>query len=445
MSGGSLRQHPSTPFWVAIMIQALRQVIFLGSALFLFVALTVPLTAQAPLQPKDGEEADLSHLKYKLDQKTEKKKFDELSLGKASLAGDREAKDVLAKAACWYAYRITNPGSAPNINDLVKETYGQLLLPRGKKDINDNQKEFVKEFSKELIKCLREVLAHNAQPIVRVNAARMLASIGEAGQEEVADTLADIIQNPRESDAVKLWAFRGLRELFEATQPQNLLFKDAKRESRTLMALGDYVGRKREQLPTEADQLDAVRYVRREAVRALGLSRQPVVPKADKPEGRTTWLLLRVARKDGLTPEPSASEQVEGAIGACHLLADKNVQLDYVAHNIGAAAVDFVNNASRAKAGTADAGLAWKLYAARFHQALDELQLHAKEGQAAGVADYVDKLVKQAKEPLRAIWDGKDANPTPLDDWLRANPPKSTTVYKSIADSTISPAGAGGK
>jgi len=427
------------------MIQVLRQVIVLSSAVLLLAGMVVPLTAQSPLQPKDGEEADLSHLKYKLDPKTEKKKFDDLSLGKASLTGDKEAKDVLAKAACWYAYRITNNGSFPTINDLVKESYGQLLLPRGKKEINDNQKEFVKEFSKELIKCLRDVLAHNAQPIVRVNAARMLANIGEAGQEEVADTLVDIIQNPRESDAVKLWAFRGLHELFEATRPQDPLFKDAKRESRTLMALADYIGRKREQLPSEAEQVEAVRYVRREAVRALGLSRQPTVPKADKPEGRTAWLLLRVARKDGLTPEPSISEQVEAAIGACHLLANKDVQLDYVGHNVGAAVVDFVNQATRAKAGTADAGLAWKLYAARMHQALEELRSHAKEGQAPGVADYVDKLVRQAQEPVRAIWDGKDANPTPLDDWLRGNPPKGATVYKSIADSVVNPAGAGGK
>jgi hypothetical protein len=406
----------------------------------------LPLAAQGPLQPKEGEETFLGGLQDKLDLKTEKKKFDELTTGKASLAGDKEAKEVLAKAARWYVFRLTNPkfhgGEAADdkvsINDLVKDAQAQLLVPRGKKDINENQKEYVKEFSKEMIKCLREVLSRNAKPVVRVNAARMLASIGEAGQEEVADTLIDIIQNPRESDAVKLWAFRGLRELFESSKTEEPAVKDAKRESRALMALADYINRKPEALPSEADQLEALRFVRREAVRALGQSRYPIVPKADKPEGRTAWLLLRVARKDGLTPEPSIAEQVEGAIGACQL-RPKDVQLDYVAHNVGATAVDLVKEYSRAKAGTADAGIPWKLYAARLHQALEQLRTRAKEGQAPGVAEYVDKLVRQAQEPLRAVWDGKDANPTPLDDWLRANPPKSTAVYKSIADSTINP------
>jgi PBS lyase HEAT-like repeat len=435
------------------MTHVLRQVIYLSSSIILLACVIMPLAAQAPLQPKDGEETFLGGLQDKLDLKTEKKKFDELTTGKASLVGDKEAKDVLAKAARWYVFRLTNPkyhgGEAADekasINDLVKDAQAQLLLPRGKKEINDSQKEYIKEFSKELIKCLREVLSRNSKPIVRVNAARMLASIGEAGQEEVADTLADIIQNPRESDAVKLWAFRGLHELFEGTKAQDPIFKDAKRQTRALMAVADYISRKPEPMPTEADQVEALRFVRREAVRALGQSRDPIVPKADKPEGRTAWLLLRVARKDGLTPEPGIAEQVEGAVGACRLRASKDVQLDYVAHNVGATAVDFVNQASRAKAGTADAGIPWKLYAARLHQALEDLRAHTKEGQAPGVAEYVDKLVRQAQDPLRAVWDGKDANPTPLDTWLRENPPKSTTVYKSIADSTIGAPGAGGK
>src|SRR5262249_52871590 len=154
--------------------------------------------------------------------------------GKAAVAGDKEAKDVLTKAACWYVYRITNDAAPPTMSDIVRETSSQLLLPRGKKEINENQKEFVKEFSKELIKCLREVLSRNSKFIVRVNAARMLACIGEAGQEEVADTLVDIIQNPRESDAVKLWAFHGLRDLFETAKADERVLKDAKRETRAV-------------------------------------------------------------------------------------------------------------------------------------------------------------------------------------------------------------------
>lgn len=421
--------------------------------------LAASLRAQSPLLPKDGEESDLDKIQNKLEQK-ERTRFNELQSGKKAVADDpKDNKELLAKAARWYAYRLTNgkyhsqadpdekdkSAIVLTMSDLLKEVQRELLLPRtGKKDLNDNQKEYVKELSKELIKCLREVLAHNAKPLVRVNAVRMLAAVGEAGQEEVADTLAEIIGDPRQSDAVKLWAFRGLKELQEWNKPDESIIKDAKRETRALLALADYILRKPEPMPTAADEIEALRYVRREAVRALGQSRYAAVPKVDKAEGRTAWVLLRVARKDGLTPEPSISEQVEGAIGACHVKPGKDVQLDYVAHHVGAVAVDFINQANRAKAGTGDAGIAWKLYAARFHQALEELRTASKVGQSAGVPEYVDKLVKAAQDPVRQVWDGKEANATTLDSWLRDNPPKNTTVYKGVADSAINAAGASG-
>jgi hypothetical protein len=435
------------------MIHAFRRTIFLGSSSAILLTIVLPLLAQGPLQPKDGEEAFLGGLQDKLDPKGEQKRFDELTLGKSSVSTEKENRMVVAKAARWYAFRLTNPkyhgqgevdekdkgGVVLSMNDLIKDANKQLFLPRGKKELNDNQKEYLKAFSGELVKCLREVLSRNSKPLVRVNAARMLGGVAEAGQEEVADTLVDIIQNPRESEAVKLYAFRALKELFDLNKPDESIIKDPKREARALLVLGEYVTRKPESLPKAEDEVDALRYVRREAVRALGMSRYALVPKSDKPEGRTAWVLLRVARKDGLTPEPSVSEQVEGAIGACRMRATKDapVQLDYVAANVGPAVVEFVNQAGRAKSGTGDAGIAWKLYAARLHQALEDLRTRSKEGQAAGVADYVDKLVRQAQDPVRAVWDGKDANPTALDDWLRANPPKSTTVYKGIADSTV--------
>lgn len=432
------------------MIRALRTALFTLSLSVLAVGL---LQAQNPLQPKDGEEADLDKVQNKPDPRVDKKRLDELQNGKRAVADEaKENKEVLGKYGRYLAYRLTNSkfhGQADaddkstivlTMTDLIREAQLALLLPRSdKKALNDNQKEYAKELSKELVKCLRDVLAHNARPVVRVNAARMLSLVGEAGYEDVADSLVEIIANPRESEATKLWAFRGLKELME-----EISFKDPKREARVILTLGEYILRKPDPMPTAAEEIDALRYVRREAVRALGQSQNPMLPKTDKAEGRSTWVLLKVARKDGLTPDPSISEQVEAAIGACTLKAGKDVSLDLVANHVGHVAVEFVNQANRAKTGTGDAGIAWKLYAARLYTALDDLRARAKDGQPAAVTDYVEKLAKQAQDTVRQVWDGKEANPTPLDDWLRANPAKSTTVYRSVAESTIHAGGAAG-
>src|SRR5262249_22836689 len=148
-----------------------------------------------------------------------------------------ENREVLKKAARFYAYRITNPiylqkENNPDgftMNDLVNQAYDKMLVTpeiRSKRPIKDEQKGYLKEFSKEMHLCLRDVLAKNGKPIVRVNAARMLAGLTEAGQEDVADTLVSIIKNPNESEAVKFWAFKGLKELFELGTSGKSVFQE---------------------------------------------------------------------------------------------------------------------------------------------------------------------------------------------------------------------------
>jgi len=443
------------------MIRSGHRFTLCSAALLLAIA---GLRAQVPLQPKEGQEDYLGGVGDVLDGK-EKTKFGGLRSGTTPI---RDEPALLIKGAKWYIYRLTNDkhhvkeeggdkdkGGTPieTMNDLVKVAHDQLLLPTIRKSggkLNDNQKEYLKEFSSEVVKCLREVFKRNAKPLVRVNAARILAGVAETGQvggkDGTADTLVELINNPRESDAVKLYALKGLKELFAWSKPDESVFKDdAKREARCIAAATDYIARQPD-LPTAPEEIEALRYVRREAVRALAKSRYAVVPGTTDAKGRTAWWLLKVARKDGLSPDPSLSEQVEAAIGVCNLInkpgkeKDKEVQFDYVAYHVGGAAVDFLTAyVNRVKGGTADPGLAWKHAAARLIEALDNLEAQAKDTSSAA---YVQKLVETAKEPLRLVMDGKETNPERLDKWLRdtKNAPKSTTVYKGIADSVIKPA-----
>src|SRR5262249_12891422 len=158
-------------------------------------------------QPPPGEEALLGGLGDKLLPK-ESSRLGDLRFGKKPVSDPNpkefeENKLVLTKAAKYYAYRLTNPiflekeknPENLTINDLVNHAFDKMLLNpeiRSKRGIKDEQKEYLKSFSKEMITCLRDVLAKNGKPIVRVNAVRMLAGLAEAGQEDVADTLRDI-------------------------------------------------------------------------------------------------------------------------------------------------------------------------------------------------------------------------------------------------------------
>lgn len=434
----------------------LRRLLVGGLAVVAAWALTIDVAAQDKLQPKEGEEAVLGGGVQDNLQGAERSRWTNLQVGKAAVGDDPQVyKEVIAKAARWYAYRLTmprfhglgedvekgKPAIALSMNNLIQEVSGPLLLStfrsRRPGQPNANQLEYLKLFTRDLTKCLRDVLSRNSKPIVRVNAARMLALIAETEQEEVADTLIAILRNPRESDGVKFWALRGLRNLFAGGKPDEPLFKDAKREARTILALQEYLARKPAEMPADPMEQEALRYVRREAIRALALSRHATVPASKDAAGRTAWWLAKMARKDGFTPTPNLAEQMEAAIGLCQMKPNKDLQSDYLAYQVGNVVVDFLNHFNRAKLGASETNLAWKLYATRLGIALEELKNQARNAPGKTPA-YVDQVVEQIRGALKPL-DAKDPNPdaTVLDQWLRKHPPASTTVYKSVADSTV--------
>jgi hypothetical protein len=408
-----------------------------GSLLVVLAA--VPAPAQDKLQPREGDKAVLGGLQDKLDGK-ENSRMSELKNGNRALTEDKKGNDdVLAKAARYYVYRLTMPkywgigeddkdkASDPRtMTDLVREVNDQLLVTqiRKKQPLKPNQPEYVKALSADMLKCLREVFSKNGEPIVRINAARILLILAEAGQEECADTLLTLIENPREIDAVKLYALRGVKELLaHGTAEKGVLKPDV--ETRCVLTTQAFLTRKVD-IPTDPQESAALNYVRREAVRALANSRYPLLPKNKDEAGRTAWWLLKVARRDGMTPDPSVSEQVEAAIGMCQLLPAKEVQFDYAAFHVGGAVVDFLNAYAQQKNNQEGAGLAWRLYATRLMIALDELQAHS------GNSKYTASVVSRCKDALKPIDTGKDPNAGALEDWLENNQPPSKSVYTGI-------------
>src|SRR5207245_9307915 len=91
-----------------------------------------------------------------------------------------------------------------------------------------------------------------------------------------------VLHDPKDNDAVKLEALRGLNKLFASGSGESP-FSNKDREARVIAALLEYVAHK-PALSKEAapEELAAASYVRAEAVAALGLTLYPAGLKVDK-------------------------------------------------------------------------------------------------------------------------------------------------------------------
>jgi hypothetical protein len=375
-----------------------------------------------------------------------KESGDELKLFQTYRRGDPNAKlspDVLDHAAQWYAYRLTQsefqePKNNPEkgMHYLVKEALDQIVDPRVKAP-TAKQSEFKEEFDKRFVARLKEVVV-NPKVIARVNAAMLLARLAATGTEEAVGVLADVIQDPKENDAVRLWALRGLKDFFALGQGDNSNpFRNKDREAHCIVVLLDYLGRKLPPSPgMTSSELAALRYVRNEAVAALGETRYPAAAKTvDKKtviERRTALALLRIMRKDGIVPEPGLKEQVTAAIALCRLRsrALEQYQPQYTAYHLGRFVVDFAtlyNNGAKEP---------WRIQATLLSQALADFREDTQGNRDA--KKYIAELVAKADSLLQEIQEGKTKpNPISFTTWLDANPPKANSVYEGVVDAVV--------
>jgi hypothetical protein len=182
-----------------------------------------------------------------------------------------------------------------------------------------------------------------------------------------------------------------------------------------------------------ADERAALHYIRKDAIAALAETRYPGVLKTENKkaiiERPTALMLLRIMRKEGITPPSSVEEQVNAAAGLCRLKsrALDQYHVDYAAHQIGQFVVEFVtvHNSGQAKIATSQ----WRVLANRLSRALEELKADVEGRQGA---KYVTAMAAQADELLKPMIDSKaDVRPSPekLSVWLEQNKPASANLY----------------
>jgi hypothetical protein len=383
-------------------------------------------------------------------------RFQDMHAGRESPT-NAENSAILDHAAQWYTYRMTwssyqdpeRPGRLMGLQRDIFEQFFELHDPKRPPTLQ--QIAFMDELRKHLVQRLHDVVK-NPKLIARVNACMLLARIAATGFEETADVFSELILDPAEHEAVKFWAFRGLKDLFAMGRGENANpFRNHEREARAVQALIDYLAQKPKIAPgTPAEELEALAYVRTEAIAALGETRFPAetrtVNKQHILERPTALTLLRYVSGDQVAPPPALDEQVAAFIGICQLRSHlcQDYQLDYTIQHLARFIIDLVQrfNAYSVPQGDKDKPgkqYPWRLQAMRLCQALDALKADATSPPVNEHSLYVSKFADLAGRLLREIMDGKSSQPSAgeLAGWLAQTPPKAKSVYKSLPASVV--------
>jgi hypothetical protein len=402
----------------------------------------------------------------------EKKELLRLQSGKELIDDDK--KKLLSKASQSFLYRFTKPefqfkpykdsGSltdSTTMQTLREELFRHFVFPEPGKPLKEEQKQYMREFAKALQPHIKKLLG-NEKPIARVNAAMVLARLGETGLEEVAPFMCDVIEAKDADDAVadmvKLYALAGLKNVFRGERSKNDTgdivfqrerFKNEEAELRCVKVLIDFINRKpaRFNPATPSQEVDAYRWIRREAIRALAATRFSVI-KAQGVQLCPARELVRVlANAEAMEPKPSLSERLEAATGLCQvqpqLTGNRPIYYpshgDYAAYHVGRFVVDF---ASRYDAERSDATSAsdWKYSGYRLGEALKEMKDDAR-----GKSKYVDNMVNRALPITKKIVEGVRAEQRELSDWLEANKAPATELFSGITETELKGAPAASK
>jgi hypothetical protein len=298
-------------------------------------------------------------------------------------------------------------------------------------DKRNRQQAYMADFRATAVPMLREVL-NNRMLIARINAARVLHRFAVDGHEEVADDCVRILETTQEHDAVKVWAVKGIGEVLG--QYANKTPKDAKRLDKAALAVYAWLEARCKVSPQlladmQPDEHEAVRYLRREAIKALGSYRRPMIvddPKTGTRQGPVAGLLVRimVGDENAVSPSASITEREEAAYGLC-LMQSKlspTYQPDYVLHQWGrfiaalGAEANFDPDRKKQR---------WQYFASHLKAGADTLATDFPRNSPTSV--YLTNMMARVNPVLEYLYDKEKfaGEVTVLSQWLNDNPPKA--------------------
>lgn len=243
----------------------------------------------------------------------------------------------LELAAQYYIYYMTLKTRQSDPDDLYKRR------TEFNRDIDyimryaAKNKTFRTMLAKELRTCFQRVLERglDSDRIAFINVALMLPKAAELSSPEFGEFLSELVQNAKD-DVARLFAFQALQVQYQKLPPRldrTAENKERVKEAARVQPLVDFVLKVPAELAKAAiEQQDGFRYVRTEAIRALGKTRVPAFAELKdlksvsgdfngKIMAPVAYTLLKVLAegKDQVSPAPSFEEKCEAAIALCYL------------------------------------------------------------------------------------------------------------------------------
>ncbi len=242
-----------------------------------------------------------------------------------------EKKEQLDRAAKFFAWRwtwnsyVNDPKKLAEALRDFEGKYNEWILGKGLNNAADPEAKAF--FETKLIDHLAPVFKREfaTNRVSTINAAQMLAYVAKSKDDKFSDFLVKkLINNPQQSDAVKLFAIRALKEYLDPGKPS----WNVQPEIDRVEALTKYIERRDWPKTDNPAEIEAYRYLRREAIQTLAQTQFPYVIARRDPahagkvlvQGQVAATLVRVlAVKPVLDPEPSLSEKCQAAIALCNL------------------------------------------------------------------------------------------------------------------------------
>jgi hypothetical protein len=429
-----------------------------------------------------------------------------MNKGEVKTRGPNEKanKALLQQAAEYYVYRVTHDqyytggetgelkaptGSDKVMDEALRDLEIHLLVPVPGKPVLIDQVNYIEDFGAAIDQAVVTVLTGKGvpPPVIRINAARMLALAARTGSPAHAKTVTALLTNqlfkgkvgkPAETPPdVLYWALKAAENLLSAPDPLALgtpnparhTIKDADLVP-LVQALNDIVLKNPKGLaekaaelkpqvavkppPTPgapkgeatletgngpkppavdpnaltAEQVALVRFFRRQAVRALAELRFDTVAEGTPNELRPGFTLAKVAASDAsLNPPPTAAEVGEAVIGLCRVNPSFNLDPDALLHLIAYGTGSFFTPKAE---NPDDKSIPWKAYAAQVNAAYAQLQKNAQSNprltpfrQQVGTLSGI--VTGDVTAPLTApAGPGTPNLQQRLLPWVQNNPPK---------------------
>jgi len=270
-------------------------------------------------------------------------------------------------------------------------------IPSNATRVTKDRGDYIRELGIAFDAVLKPIINENPDMIVRINATRMLGMVAKTGATAFYPTLTELLRNGNTPPSVKYYALVAAGNLLSAYDVYDYASRRHSNGWKNLQKKGEG-DRELAQLVVEiekhvtdpaaimtnvpnfkvaeatTDQQEVIRFIRRQAVRALGEFRFVSIPS---PDGKSmlypAYTLARVCISDpSLGVVPSPSECAEAAIGLCNMsrIREGEIQKDYDPDTaVEAVTAALVTFAERRAANGKDKSLDWRGYGLRLSEA----------------------------------------------------------------------------